>query len=228
MDHLQTDEERKDRWYAKHLEPRYVPVEPALSWQDLYHHDGTYSLVRSLPFSWLATSTSDDTTCTGNEASLLQENIYRELDEHGFVVVSDVLDRRDCAAAMEQAWDWMEAASQAELAYRQQKQSDDYARADSSTVERSDSPQTTAPPPVTVTRNDLSTLSSIYFPRSVEGGVLPFYGSGHSSFAWTIRSHPRVKRVFEAVHGGKSDLISSLDGIILWRSGSEVCFAAIA
>jgi hypothetical protein len=45
------------------------------------------------------------------------------------------------------------------------------------------------------------------------------YGSGHSSFAWKIRSY-NVKTVFSSLHE-TSDLISSLDGIVMWRAGRE-------
>jgi hypothetical protein len=64
----------------------------------------------------------------------------------------------------------------------------------------------------------------VSFPFSVcfgKQGILPFYGSGHSSFAWMIRSHPNVKAIFESIYG-TSDLISSLDGIALWTP--QVCF----
>ncbi len=64
------------------------------------------------------------------------------------------------------------------------------------------------------------------FPKSIEGGIIPFYGSGHSSFAWTVRSHPNVIRVFQCIwdccccSDNKNDtsLISSLDGIVLWQT----------
>jgi hypothetical protein len=45
---------------------------------------------------------------------------------------------------------------------------------------------------------------------------MPFYGSGHSSFAWMIRSNPKLKKIFETLFG-TSDLISSLDGVALWH-----------
>merc|ERR1712176_253417 len=71
-----------------------------------------------------------------------------------------------------------------------------------------------------VQREEHETHSSPYFPRSVEGGMMPFYGSGHSTFAWSIRSHPHVKHVFEHLYQRQTtDFISSLDGIALWRAG---------
>jgi hypothetical protein len=52
------------------------------------------------------------------------------------------------------------------------------------------------------------------------GGIIPFYGSGHSSFAWFVRSQIQVAQTFSALHYGDLDLInkliSSLDGVVLW------------
>jgi len=53
-------------------------------------------------------------------------------------------------------------------------------------------------------------------PRSVEGGMLPYYGSGHSTLAWFVRSHPHVRDVYSSLYES-DDLISSLDGIVLWQ-----------
>jgi len=124
-----------------------------------------------------------------------QDVIAGALESHGFLVVSSVLSQKECKEAIGLAWDWIETASVAEKSLQ--------------------SKQVTDPP---VRRSDLSTYYSPFFPRSVEGGMMPFYGSGHSAFAWKIRSHPNVRLVFESLYG-TSDLISSLDGIVLWRAG---------
>jgi hypothetical protein len=192
MDHLQTDQERRARWYS-HTLPRYVPVEAAKRPADLVNPpEKAYTKAYSLPFEWLQRDTDQ-------EIPVRRDLLATVLERHGFVVVSGVLNRTECKEAMELAWDWIEAASLSEL----QRQ----------TVELA-----TTPP---VSRKDPSTLSSVYFPRAVEGGMMPFYGSGHSSFAWKIRSHANVKTVFSSLHETTDDLISSLDGIVVWRAGRE-------
>jgi hypothetical protein len=189
MDHLQSDQERRARWYS-HTLPQYVPVEPAKRPADLVNPpEKSYTKVFSLPFEWLQRENGQD---------IPRDLLATVLDKHGFVVVSGVLNRTECKEAMELAWDWIEVASLSEL---QQE-----------TVELA-----TTPP---VSRKDPSTISSVHFPRAVEGGMMPFYGSGHSSFAWKIRSHANVKTVFSSLHE-TPDLISSLDGIVMWRAGRE-------
>lgn len=198
MDHLKTNQERKDRWLARNVSPRFVPTRPAETWEELWDETATYELVRTLPHGWLRPFSKTDKGI-GNVP--LSQQLREILDCHGFLVVSNVLDRSDCNQSMEEAWDWIEAASAAEL----QLQSSDSSKSRLGCY-----------------RQDPSTLESKYFPRSVEGGMMPFYGSGHSKLAWGIRSNPNVKRVFEAIHDEETDLLSSLDGIVLWRGGSEV------
>ena len=213
MDHLQTSEERKDRWYAKHLTPNYVATKPAETWEDLWDETGlsygaNNSNVRSLPFEWVGNADTPE----NDENLSLSQRIQKALQCHGFLVVAGVLSDRECEQSLEEAWDWMEAASEAERFFPVNKE------------------KITIPPNVSqqspVHRSDPSTLESIYFPRSVEGGMLPFYGSGHSQFAWTIRSHANVRRVFEALHG-TDNLVSSLDGIVLWRGGNNVRWSRV-
>jgi hypothetical protein len=43
-----------------------------------------------------------------------------------------------------------------------------------------------------------ATFSSVYFPQGRYGSY--FYGSGHSSFAWKIRSYANVKTVFSSLY----------------------------
>jgi hypothetical protein len=193
MDHLQTDQERRARWYS-HTLPQYVPVEPAKRPEDLMNlPESAYSTAYSLPFEWLQREKGQE---------LAPNLLAAVLDRHGFLVVSGVLNRKECEEAMGLAWDWIEAASVSEQILRSKQH----------TVEVAMTPP--------VSRNDPSTLSSVYFPRTVEGGMMPFYGSGHSSFAWKIRSHANVKHVFSSLHE-TPDLISSLDGIVVWRAGRE-------
>jgi ectoine hydroxylase-related dioxygenase (phytanoyl-CoA dioxygenase family) len=59
------------------------------------------------------------------------------------------------------------------------------------------------------------------------GGILPFYGSGHSSFSWFIRESLAVAQVFSALHFGDissistDSLVSSLDGVVLWGQDTK-------
>jgi len=222
MDHLTTSEERKDRWYASHLSPIYANTEPAQKWEDLWETFSSETtrttsrvLVRSLPFDWIRTKAGVDFT----SSEKLSKGVRRALDTNGFLVVSGVLCRADCDTALEHAWDWLESASEAERFVRRNSNGDKQRDNDSmsSDGKRSALTTTTTCP---VHRRDLATLASPYFPRSVEGGMMPFYGSGHSQFAWTIRSHPNVQKVFEVFHN-TDNLISSLDGILLWRGGGS-------
>ena len=220
MDHLQTSEERKDRWYAKHLTPIYVRTEPAETWDDLwdetsyvknYNVSNNNIVNKTLPFEWIRENCDQSSSSDGDHiSSLSRQRIQKALDCHGFLVVSGVLSQQDCHHSLQEAWDWIEAASEAERFV-----------SGNHTEKETTSDATKVQPKSHVCRHDMSTLESSYFPRSVEGGMLPFYGSGHSQFAWTIRSHTNVKRVFEVIHG-TSNLISSLDGIVLWRGGHKV------
>lgn len=212
MDHLQTSEERRDRWYARHLTPFYVGTEPAETWEDLWGETTSSNSVMTLPFEWIRDKNNNDRSGGNgdNTRFLCGQRIQKALDSHGFLVVSGVLSQQDCNHSLQEAWDWIEAASEAERFV-----SANYT--ENETASYAIRLQQKSP----VCRHDLSTLESRYFPRSVEGGMLPFYGSGHSQFAWTIRSHTNVRRVFEAIHG-TSNLISSLDGIVLWRGGHKV------
>ncbi|CAJ1942452.1 unnamed protein product [Cylindrotheca closterium] len=115
------------------------------------------------------------------------------LETNGFAVITGVVSEFDCVRSLGMAWDYIEAASFAEACCRQ------------------NSP-TSAP----VSRHNVESHSSNFFPHSLEGGFLPFYGSGYSYFAWDIRGHQNVRKVFECLHG-TSNLISSMDGVVLWH-----------
>lgn len=121
---------------------------------------------------------------------LESDNLKSVLNEHGFVVISGVLSESDCQGAVALGWDYLEAASVAEHGG-------------------------SAPP---LRRHDATTHDVSSMPKSVEGGMLPYYGSGHSTLAWFVRSHPRVCQVFRSLFG-TDDLVSSLDGLVLWLSG---------
>jgi hypothetical protein len=43
-------------------------------------------------------------------------------------------------------------------------------------------------------------------------GIISGFGFGQSEFLWSLRTLPRVRRAFEAIWGGESDLLVSFDG----------------
>lgn len=185
MDHLKSSQERRDRWYSK-LWPRFIPVNEAKDWNEALESQETYTCARSIPIDWLTKTPSNS-------------KLQNVLQQHGFVVISGVLSNTECQEALKLGWDYLEAASGAESLL--------YDGDDSSKRLPSDDPP--------LIRNDASTHTKENMPRSVEGGMLPYYGSGHSTLAWFVRSHPSVVNVFSSLHG-TDDLISSLDGLVLW------------
>lgn len=134
------------------------------------------------------------------EAKRGSQLLHDHIEEYGFAVVTDALSDKECEMAIAKAWDYLEAASAVERQIQAGPSID--------------------PPPVR--RDDPSTLSSQYYPVHVEGGILPFYGSGHSSFAWYIRYNPAVQSVFASLFNiTPEELITSLDGLVVWRAGKE-------
>lgn len=171
MDHLTTEEERKDRWYCRSIWPRFLLVKISQFPHDdmLAPLDAKPSFVHGVSF----TSLLNDDTATSTGIAMRQF-----FKTNGFLVVSSVLNSVDCEHCLALARAWTLAASSAEAR--------------------------------------LENTSHHQKLRSVEGGILPFYGSGHSSFAWYIRSNPHVRKVFECLFG-TDDLLASLDGVILWK-----------
>jgi hypothetical protein len=119
-----------------------------------------------------------------------------QLAADGFCVIAAALDHSACARTLEFAWDYVEAASAAQAALE--------GRAITSVVQR-DRAETWAP-----------AAAALAWPACVEGGILPYFGAGHSQCCWFVRTAPRVRAVFEALWG-TPDLISSFDGLLLWR-----------
>ena len=180
MDHLKTEAERQARWFSN-VRPRFVRVAQATEWQDLLRQSAAD--VCSLPFDWLK-----------EKSDMPNDIIHCTLEAHGFLVVSGVLNARECQEALQLGSDFIEAASQAE-----------------------ETLQTYQTDIITDIPSTETATHSKYFPRCLEGGIIPFYGSGHSSCAWMIRSHPHVKQVFLHLYG-TNDLISSLDGLVFWHA----------
>jgi hypothetical protein len=116
-------------------------------------------------------------------------------DQHGFMVISGVLSQEDCRHSLSLGAEWHAAAALVE-----QEGPNGPPGADGCAG---------------TTGSSAATTGHNVPLRSVEGGILPFYGSGHSAFAWSIRAHANVHRVFAALLGS-DDLLASLDGVILW------------
>lgn len=111
-------------------------------------------------------------------------NILRlALEKHGFVVISDVATQQECNKLIHLGCNWIDAATAVETRMIEQTE----AAAPAGTF------------PVAL--------------ASLEGGILPFYGAGHSTCAWMARS--LVRPVFEALYETEN-LISSLDGLVFW------------
>jgi len=248
MDHLTTNQERKDRWYARKVLPKYLAIQSidlataernviAVNANDddddahvsiLHHSHACYNI-----------SSGSTTTVPGIPASLLKQHSIMQqymqlaLRKHGFVVIQHVLDSQQCQHAISLAWDYIEAASLAEQqhdilgsdrssneASSNEASSNEASRneasrnANSAHSQRQDLKQqcnqssATTPP---VRRGEPSTYTSQYYPRSVEGKIFPYYGSGHSNFMWYIRSIPNVQQVFASIYNTDIDIDAAID-----------------
>ncbi len=223
MDHLKTDEERRNRWYAKDVEPRFVEVHTislALIKKRLEQHHPSEEVLTG------SGSYSDDVKVPGIPASLLgctegRNFLKSQLCRDGFVVVKEALHISQCNHAISLAWDYLEGASAAE---KNIQLNDLY----SSRPTKVDADEKNSKPEnafrnldaPTVSRHDPTTHNSPYYPRTVEGGICPFYGSGHTKLQWYLRSQSAVQDIFATIHNVKrEELITSLDGLILWTEG---------
>lgn len=208
MDHLKTDQERKDRWYCS-IVPEYISLK-SISLEQMRENSGSNSNqcgfsekphVTGIPLGLLISNPKETTQFMKNY-----------LSSHGFVVIQNVLQKSECEHALELAWDYIEAASIAEYCFQNQEHRN---------ISKS-------PLLAPVRRGDHETYKSKYYPRSVEGNIFPYYGSGHSSFMWYIRSHPNIKHIFASLYDdsisdvscnslkNRDSMVSSLDGFILW------------
>jgi hypothetical protein len=121
-----------------------------------------------------------------------------QLAADGYCVIAAALNHAECARALELAWDYVEAASAAQAALEGHVVTASGLPAQCAVVERDCAETWTA------------------WPACVEGGILPYFGAGHSQCSWFVRTVPRVRAIFEALWG-TPDLISSFDGLLLWR-----------
>ena len=67
-----------------------------------------------------------------------------------------------------------------------------------------------------IDRKDPKTWGDDRWPTAAHGGILPSYGIGHSKSQWYLRSIPNVKKAFAKIWGTE-DLLTSFDGVSLWR-----------
>ena len=78
MDHLQTDEERKARWHATHLRPRYIDVRKSDASSATNLTDGC---VAGIPASLFSTDADEAKAERGSQV------VHAHLEEYGFAVV---------------------------------------------------------------------------------------------------------------------------------------------
>ena len=232
MDHLETSEDRKDRWYAKNISPRFIPIR---SPTDTEWPKNDYGKEPSKCVPSISSSSVDDKKLMGGDSSgdggyngipyklLLSQPTVKaymktQLEQNGFVVITKALTLDECDHGLKLAWDYIEAASAAELQLGKPSMRTQY-ESNEEKVEAKEN----IPIDLSVRRNDPSTYSN-HFPNTVEGGILPFYGSGHTSFMWYLRSLPSIQNIFASIYNTTKEegLATSLDGMIAWlKSKSE-------
>lgn len=209
MNHLETEQDRKDRWYAKHIAPEYVEVRSA-TLDEMTKSSGIIDKPggseESLP------------AVPGVPSSLLQRSEARQylrthLQQYGFAVVRHVMKDSECNHALSLAWDYLEAASAAEKKFQEHGGTCKVGQ------NKNDGALWPKDP---VRRNEVKTYKSEFYPRSVEGNIFAFYGSGHSSFMWYLRSREMVQETFAAIHNvNTDDLMTSMDGFVLWTESDR-------
>lgn len=70
-----------------------------------------------------------------------------------------------------------------------------------------------------LSRRDSSTWTDTW-PVAVDGGIMPWQGSGQSEFAWFVRSRPSLVNVFASLWG-TDELLVSFDAVCAWRPWSR-------
>lgn len=148
------------------------------------------------------------------------EEARKQLEDEGFCVISLVLTQDECVTALELAWDYVEVRSSLTLQNLRGEPSLFYVQAASAVQYSIESVNQNEPNPFVVLRDDPRTWIDGSWPRGVEGGILPYFGSGQSTCAWFVRSVPAVRAAFAALWR-EDDLIASMDGLLLWRPWRE-------
>ncbi|GMH53603.1 hypothetical protein TrRE_jg9832 [Triparma retinervis] len=123
------------------------------------------------------------------------KRIFREM---GYVVVAGVMNKEEVEKTKGLVWDYIEGASSVKLALEGK----------------------VGMHPC-VNRDDPKTWAASSWPDTLEGGIFPHFGVGHSRAAWFVRTRSKVQQVFEGFWGAEAHggLLASFDSMLLWRSG---------
>lgn len=222
MDHLKTIEQRKERWYATNIEPRVMPVK-TINLEFMKDHvkagsscchdkeessknvPRSHQYIPGIPASFLH----------HNEA---KEYLTHQMHHYGFAVIRHVLNISECNHAITLSRDYLKAATSVEeFLQRNQKRGGNYSDPDTTKMRGNGMPGCF---PIFHDKN-ASSVTPVY-PKSVEGRIFPFYGAGHSTFQWYLRSRYSVQDVFATIHNvGRDELITSFDGMILWTEADK-------
>ena len=120
MDHLKTDQERKDRWYARNIVPEYVAVRSV----DLEEMRQGIERCSNLTSSGDISGIPSSLLITHGEET--QQYLRSHLRIYGFAVIQNVLKESECNHALSLAWDYLEAASVAEQKFQESNSTDTY------------------------------------------------------------------------------------------------------
>ena len=165
------------------------------------------SHVQDRPHAWFASHIRPAFVQPRRHARF-DEAARQQLEMDGYCVIGGVLSKAECAHALELAWDFVEAASAAQVQEAVRADETRSASARASSMAHG------------VRREDASTWDNERWPRGVEGGILPYLGAGQSTCAWYVRARPAVRSVFAALWR-TAQLLVSFDGLLLWRPGKE-------
>ena len=141
------------------------------------------------PFPWAFAPPSVKTTFVADARFPLSN-----FEKNGYCVISGIMTGDEIGRTLSLLWDYVEAASKVQC-------------------------DMTLPvtPGCVVDRNDPTTWTNQNWPASVEGGILPYFGSGQSSASWYVRSLLAVRQTFEEFWS-TSDLVTSFDAFVIWRN----------
>lgn len=116
---------------------------------------------------------------------------FHHLQQHGYVVIPNVLSPAECTATIDAMWQWLSAISDG-------------------TIQRN-RPSTWAEP--------TAALPNGKWPFSFrEKGIIQWYRAGHQQFVWDIRQHPAVAAIFAQLWQCRPDeLLVSYDAINIQR-----------
>lgn len=137
MDHLTSSEERKGRWYAKHIEPWYMPVKTIdlIFIKNYYLNNNEAVLFKGETEEVRGCNFCQQLYVPGIPGSLLHQNHHEvkqflndQIREYGFVIIRHVLNIQQCNHAIDLAWDYLEAASSTEEYIHRRRNQDSIAQ----------------------------------------------------------------------------------------------------